>query len=102
MAKTLAAIPAYNEEVAIGGVVLKAREYVDEVLVVDDGSQDDTSRVGSRPGKGWRSQDVYNLVGGGIARGPRLSEWTSHDRLLNAHSRPPASARGKSKSLTAA
>ncbi|MFQ5802870.1 MAG: glycosyltransferase family 2 protein, partial [Candidatus Methylomirabilales bacterium] len=47
MAKTLVAIPAYNEEVALGSVVLKAREYVDEVLVVDDGSQDDTSRVAS-------------------------------------------------------
>ena len=44
-AKTLLAIPAYNEEVAIGSIVLKAREYVDEVLVIDDGSQDDTRRV---------------------------------------------------------
>ncbi len=43
--KILVAIPAFNEEVAIGSVVLKAREYADEVLVVDDGSQDDTSRV---------------------------------------------------------
>ncbi len=45
MARTLVAIPAYNEEVAIGSVVLKAREFVDEVLVVDDGSQDGTGRV---------------------------------------------------------
>jgi glycosyltransferase involved in cell wall biosynthesis len=45
MARTLVAIPAYNEEVAIGSVVLKAREHVDEVLVVDDGSEDGTHRV---------------------------------------------------------
>jgi len=32
--KTLAAIPCHNEGLAIGSVVLKARKYVDEVLVV--------------------------------------------------------------------
>ncbi len=45
MAKTLVAIPAYNEETALGSVILKAREHVDEVLVVDDASEDGTSRV---------------------------------------------------------
>jgi glycosyltransferase involved in cell wall biosynthesis len=44
-AKTLLAIPAFNEELTIGSVVLKAREHVDEVLVIDDGSEDDTRRV---------------------------------------------------------
>ncbi len=47
MTKTLAAIPAYNEQLALGSVILKARDHVDEVLVVDDGSEDDTSRVAS-------------------------------------------------------
>ena len=45
MHKTLAAIPAYNEEIAIGTVVLRCRAYVDEVLVVDDGSEDRTADV---------------------------------------------------------
>lgn len=35
---TLVALPCYNEGLAIGSVVLKARKYVAEVLVVDDGS----------------------------------------------------------------
>ena len=47
MTRTLAAIPAYNEELALGSVILKARDHVDEVLVVDDGSEDNTSRVAS-------------------------------------------------------
>lgn len=41
----LVAIPAYNEEVALGSVVLRARAHADEVLVVDDGSEDGTAGV---------------------------------------------------------
>ena len=45
MPRILAAIPAYNEEVAIGSVVLRCHPYVDEVLVIDDGSEDRTAGV---------------------------------------------------------
>jgi glycosyltransferase involved in cell wall biosynthesis len=41
--KTAAVIPAFNEESAIGSVVLKTRRYVDDVFVVDDGSTDSTA-----------------------------------------------------------
>ncbi|MBA7708408.1 Undecaprenyl-phosphate 4-deoxy-4-formamido-L-arabinose transferase [subsurface metagenome] len=43
--KILIATPAYNEERYIGSVVLKARQYADEVIVLDDGSTDDTSEI---------------------------------------------------------
>jgi glycosyltransferase involved in cell wall biosynthesis len=46
----LAAIPAYNEEVAIGSVILRAKNYVDHVLVIDDGSSDATSRIAELAG----------------------------------------------------
>ena len=38
-------MPAYNEENYIGSVVLQARQFADEVVVVDDGSSDRTARV---------------------------------------------------------
>ncbi len=38
-------IPAYNEEKRIGKVLQKIPEFVDEVIVVDDGSEDRTSEV---------------------------------------------------------
>jgi hypothetical protein len=41
----LAIIPAFEEGRRIGSVVLQTKPYVDEVLVVDDGSHDDTARV---------------------------------------------------------
>jgi len=43
--KILVAMPAYNEEKYIGSLVTKAREYADEVLIVDDGSTDGTPEV---------------------------------------------------------
>jgi glycosyltransferase involved in cell wall biosynthesis len=46
----LAAIPAYNEEIAIGSVILRTKKYVDKVLVIDDGSTDSTSTVAEMAG----------------------------------------------------
>lgn len=48
--RTVAAIPCHNEERFIGSVVLRAKGYVDLVLVVDDGSSDSTQRVAQLAG----------------------------------------------------
>lgn len=41
----LVAIPAYNEEVAIGSIVARCKKYADSVVVIDDGSSDHTAEV---------------------------------------------------------
>jgi glycosyltransferase involved in cell wall biosynthesis len=48
--RILAGIPAYNEASYVGSIVLQARQYVNEVLVVDDGSRDNTARVAELAG----------------------------------------------------
>jgi glycosyltransferase involved in cell wall biosynthesis len=46
----IAIIPAYNEERFIGSVVLKAKKFVDTVMVVDDGSTDMTAEIAQTAG----------------------------------------------------
>jgi len=46
----LAGIAAYNEARYIGSIALQARQYVDEVIVVDDGSTDNTAKVAELAG----------------------------------------------------
>ena len=41
----MVAIPCYNEEVAVGSVVLRASRFADIVVVIDDGSSDNTHAV---------------------------------------------------------
>ncbi len=48
--RLIALIPAYNEERNVCDVVRKTRNYVDAVLVIDDGSSDKTSEVASACG----------------------------------------------------
>ncbi len=46
----IAAIPAFNEARFIGSVVLHARQFVDLVLVIDDGSTDQTAAIAEAAG----------------------------------------------------
>src|SRR5436190_14059988 len=48
--RILVAIPAFNEGPTIGSVVLKARQFASEVIVVDDGSSDDTAETAAMAG----------------------------------------------------
>jgi glycosyltransferase involved in cell wall biosynthesis len=47
---TIAIIPAFNEEHAIGSVILRARQFVSQVVVVDDGSYDRTAEIAQLAG----------------------------------------------------
>ena len=50
MPSITALLPAYNEEVSIGSVVLRTLQFADRVIVIDDGSQDRTAEVAALAG----------------------------------------------------
>jgi len=56
-ARVLVGIPAFNEEIGIGSVVHTARRYADAVVVVDDGSTDDTAGIAAAAGAEVVSHD---------------------------------------------
>ncbi len=73
--KSIVIIPALNEQAAIGSVVEKSLQHVDDVLVIDDGSSDNTSKIagdaGARIirhptnlGKGVSLRDAFGEVSG--------------------------------------
>ena len=73
--KTIVIIPAFNEQAAIGEVVQKSLQYADDVLVVDDGSSDNTSEIAEKAGasllkhptnfgKGVSLKDAFGKVEG--------------------------------------
>lgn len=48
--RVVAVIPAYNEDRFIGSVILKVRPFVDWIIVVDDGSTDQTATIAQDAG----------------------------------------------------
>ena len=43
-------LPAYNEEVSIGSIILRSKEHADRVIVIDEGSTDRTDEVAGLAG----------------------------------------------------
>lgn len=80
--RTAAVIPAYNEEVTIGSLVLGARQYVDDVIVVDDCSKDHTSLLAESAG----ARIIRMPVNGGKAKalltGLREAERQGYDAVV--------------------
>ncbi|MFC1911851.1 glycosyltransferase family 2 protein [Chloroflexota bacterium] len=71
--RVIVAMPAYNEEKYIGSIVLQARQFASEVLVIDDGSDDQTSKIAElagatvvmhqgRKGKGTAIQNIFTAA----------------------------------------
>jgi glycosyltransferase involved in cell wall biosynthesis len=67
--KRVIVIPAYNEATAIETVVLEAVKVADQVIVVDDGSADETSQVAQRAGALVVRHAVNRGVGGATGTG---------------------------------
>ena len=62
--KSIAIIPAFNEESTIENVIKNTHRFVDEVLVINDGSTDKTVEKSKKAG----ATVIDNIVNRGLGR----------------------------------
>lgn len=96
MTKTLVVLPAYNEAGSIGAVLRSVRANVPEadILVIDDGSSDDTAAEARTQGATFVAIHACNLgIGGAVQTGLRFALQHGYDHLARLDSdgqHPPA------------
>ena len=73
-APVIAIIPAFNEERSLGSVVLRLRNLVDEVIVVNDGSHDATAEVARLAGATVIDHPTNHGYGSAIRTGLEAAE----------------------------
>ncbi|MFC6835890.1 glycosyltransferase family 2 protein [Halomarina ordinaria] len=81
-ASTVCAVPAYNEAETVGDVVRRAARHVDEVLVVDDGSRDDTAERARNAGATVVRHESNYGYGGALGTALAEADRRGDDRLV--------------------
>lgn len=81
--KIIVIVPAYNEEKSIGKVIEKIPKYIDEILVVNDGSDDDTSRVARHYGASVINHPINKGVGSAFDTGRTYALTKDFDLIVN-------------------
>lgn len=77
----LVGIPAYNEEVGIGSTVIRAQRYADEVVVIDDGSTDQTADIAREAGATVLEHETNRGKGRAINTFLRYARSTDHEEF---------------------
>ena len=80
--RTVAVVPAYNEADTVGSVVRDTAEYVDEVVVVDDGSSDGTPALARDAGATVVEHAFNTGVGGAVRTGYRYAIEAGYDFVV--------------------
>jgi len=62
-------IPAYNEEKHIGEVVQGVKKYTENIIVIDDGSEDKTSEIAQKNGAKVYRHFINRGLGGALGTG---------------------------------
>ncbi len=93
MKRILVLIPAFNEEATVGSVVLDVIAAGFEVLVINDGSEDDTAEAARRAGSSVVSLPVNLGVGGALRTGFKYAVAHGYDGVVQCDAdgqHPPA------------
>ena len=79
----IAVVPAFNEAKTIGSVVRNLFRHVDQVVVVDDGSADDTGRVAREEGAVVLRHEINRGQGAALETGHEYARRMNADYLLH-------------------
>ncbi len=80
--RTLAIIPCRNEEATIGSVILKTKRFVNQVLVIDDGSDDETKKIAKEAGATVISHKKNRGKGAAIRTGFQYAKENDFDYVV--------------------
>jgi glycosyltransferase involved in cell wall biosynthesis len=80
--KLIAVIPAFNEAARVGPVVRQSRSFVEMVVVVDDGSRDDTAAVAEAAGAQVVRHEQNRGKGAAIQTGLRYLQESGADAAV--------------------
>lgn len=80
--RTLAIIPAFNEADTIGEVISSVIERVNEVVVVDDASEDQTAAIAHREGVKVLRHDLNRGIGEALTTGYSYALWRGVELVI--------------------
>lgn len=80
--KIIAVIPAFNEEKTIANIVRESRNHVDEVLVVNDGSTDNTEKIARIFGARVVNLAMNRGLGSALRIGIKTALWRGADTVV--------------------
>jgi glycosyltransferase involved in cell wall biosynthesis len=81
--RIVAVIPAYNEAPRLGAVLVSLKGVVDEIIVVDDGSQDETSYVAQQEGVHLLRHDINRGQGAALKTGTMAALTLAPDIIVH-------------------
>ncbi len=80
--RSIAIIPCYNEETNIGSLIVRAKHFVDEVLIIDDGSNDNTASIARELGATVITHKTNKGKAAGIKTGFRYALNHNYDYVI--------------------
>ena len=75
-------IPAYNEEKHIGEVVQGVKKYTENIIVIDDGSEDRTSEIAQKRGAKVYRHFINRGLGGALGTGIKAALLAGADVMI--------------------